>query len=135
MGISRSATVVCAYLIATTAMQPHEAVEFLQAKREIVCPNAGFRRQLDVYAARLRGSRKLRKAAHPPPSHPHAHSHSQLHSHAHTPRSPPVRRNKTHDFDFDDGSLAADGIRLLRTGNPRLTHPPPVAVTRRGSMG
>ena len=129
MGISRSATVVCAYLIATTAMQPHEAVEFLQAKREIVCPNAGFRRQLDVYAARLRGSRKLRKAAHLPPSHPHSHSH------AHAPRSPPVRRNKTHDFDFDDGSLAADGIRLLRTGSPRLAHPSPVAVTRRGSMG
>ena len=136
MGISRSATVVCAYLIATTAMQPHEAVEFLQAKREIVCPNAGFRRQLDVYAARLRGSRKLRKAAHPPPSHPHAHASAHPRPQLHSPRSPPMRRNKTHDFDFDDGSLAADGIRLLRTGSPRLAHPPPpVAVTRRGSMG
>nr|VWO98233.1 Chloride channel protein [Ganoderma boninense] len=66
MGISRSATVVSAYLIATASMQPHEAVEFVQSKREIVCPNLGFRRQLDAYASRLRGSKKLRKPVAPP---------------------------------------------------------------------
>ncbi|KAI0079363.1 phosphatases II [Panus rudis PR-1116 ss-1] len=52
MGISRSATVVCAYLIATQAMQAHEALEFVIARRRIVCPNLGFRRQLELYAAR-----------------------------------------------------------------------------------
>ena len=135
MGISRSPTVVCAYLMAHKSMSPHEALNYVTSRRHIVCPNLGFRRQLDVYAARLRGSRKLRKAAHPSPSHPHAHASAHPRPQLHPPRSPPVRRNKTHDFDFDDSSLAADGIRLLRTGSPRLAHPPPVAVTRRGSMG
>ncbi|PIL24663.1 hypothetical protein GSI_12547 [Ganoderma sinense ZZ0214-1] len=51
MGISRSATVVSAYLVATTSMQPHEAIEFVQSKREIVSPNLAFRRQLDAYAS------------------------------------------------------------------------------------
>ncbi|PIL24662.1 hypothetical protein GSI_12546 [Ganoderma sinense ZZ0214-1] len=66
MGISRSATVVSAYLVATRSMQPHEAIEYVQSKREIVCPNLGFRRQLEVYASRLRGSKKLRKPVAPP---------------------------------------------------------------------
>ncbi|EGN91985.1 hypothetical protein SERLA73DRAFT_17524, partial [Serpula lacrymans var. lacrymans S7.3] len=48
-GISRSATVVCAYLVATTSMHPTEAVAFVKAKRGIVCPNIGFRRQLEVF--------------------------------------------------------------------------------------
>ncbi|TBU34142.1 protein-tyrosine phosphatase-like protein [Dichomitus squalens] len=111
MGISRSATVLAAYLIATTRMQPHEAIEFLQSKREIVCPNLSFRRQLDVYAARLHRSRKLRKFLPPPLRRPAA---------SYLPHAP----------------LAADGIRLLRTSqSPRVSHPPPVAMTRRGSMG
>jgi len=50
MGISRSATVVCAYLIATTDMVPTEAIAFAQSKRHIVCPNLGFRQQLESYA-------------------------------------------------------------------------------------
>ncbi|KAI0794496.1 protein-tyrosine phosphatase-like protein, partial [Fomes fomentarius] len=49
MGISRSATVVCAYLIATHALSPAHALDFLISKREIVCPNLGFRRQLDIF--------------------------------------------------------------------------------------
>ncbi|RDX51222.1 phosphatases II [Lentinus brumalis] len=61
MGISRSATVVCAYLIAAHAMPPHEALEFVISKREIVWPNPAFQRQLQMYAARFRGRRKLRK--------------------------------------------------------------------------
>ena len=78
MGISRSATVVCAYLIATRGMTPRDALEHVIARRDVVWPNAGFQRQLDIYATRLRGehprapTRKLRKIlpAHlaPPPS-------------------------------------------------------------------
>ncbi|CAL1714189.1 unnamed protein product [Somion occarium] len=52
MGISRSATVVCAYLIATTSMPPNEAMGFVVSKRAVICPNLGFRQQLDTYAAR-----------------------------------------------------------------------------------
>jgi atypical dual specificity phosphatase len=49
MGISRSATVVCAYLVATMRMTPDEALAAVRAKRGIACPNLGFRRQLEEY--------------------------------------------------------------------------------------
>lgn len=58
MGISRSATVVCAYLIAERGMTGPNAIEFVRSKRPIVCPNVGFRRQLDEYAIKLRGGTK-----------------------------------------------------------------------------
>jgi atypical dual specificity phosphatase len=51
MGISRSATVICAYIIATTMMTPDEALAAVRAKRGIVCPNLGFLRQLEEYYA------------------------------------------------------------------------------------
>ena len=55
MGISRSATVVCAYLIATMEMTPDEALAAAKEKREIVSPNIGFLCQLDDYAIGLHG--------------------------------------------------------------------------------
>lgn len=57
MGISRSATIVCAYLIATSRMTADEAVNAVREKRPIVCPNLGFRRQLEEYAAQVNGGR------------------------------------------------------------------------------
>lgn len=57
MGISRSATVVCAYLVATARMTPHEALVAVRAKRGIACPNIGFLRQLDEYAKEVQGGR------------------------------------------------------------------------------
>ena len=53
MGISRSATVVCAYLIATTPMTAPEAIDFVTERRPVVSPNVGFQSQLDVYAERF----------------------------------------------------------------------------------
>ncbi|EKM50670.1 uncharacterized protein PHACADRAFT_54994, partial [Phanerochaete carnosa HHB-10118-sp] len=46
MGISRSTTVVCAYLIATNAVTATEAVAFVTKRRNIASPNIGFRSQL-----------------------------------------------------------------------------------------
>ncbi len=54
MGISRSATIVCAYLIATMRLTPHEALAAVREKRGIVSPNMGFLRQLEEYAIQLR---------------------------------------------------------------------------------
>ena len=55
MGISWSATVVCAYLVATAKMTPDEALVAVKTKRAIVCPNLGFRRQLEEYAKQFCG--------------------------------------------------------------------------------
>jgi len=49
MGISRSTTVVLAYLIATTKMTPREALAAVRSKRTIVRPNRGFMSQLEAY--------------------------------------------------------------------------------------
>ena len=49
MGISRSATVMIAYLIATTKMTPREALAAVQSKRAVVLPNFGFMSQLQEY--------------------------------------------------------------------------------------
>jgi atypical dual specificity phosphatase len=57
MGISRSATVVCAYLIATMRMTPDEALAAVKEKRGFVSPNMGFLRQLEEYAAQVQGGR------------------------------------------------------------------------------
>ena len=56
MGISRSATVVCAYLIAEQTLAASAAVDFVREKRPVVCPNIGFRRQLGEYAANHHGT-------------------------------------------------------------------------------
>lgn len=53
MGVSRSAAVVCAYLVATTSMTPQEALAFVMERRPVVCPNLGFRKQLETYSKRF----------------------------------------------------------------------------------
>lgn len=58
MGISRSATVVCAYLIAEQGMKGSAAIDFVRGKRRIICPNMGFQRQLDEYAVKIHGGTK-----------------------------------------------------------------------------
>lgn len=60
MGISRSATVVCAYLVATTTKDALESIEFVQSQRGIVSPNLGFRKQLEEWADRFEGNRPKR---------------------------------------------------------------------------
>lgn len=56
MGISRSTTVVMAYLIATSQMTPREALAAVRAKRAIVRPNRGFMSQLHEYHSRFSNS-------------------------------------------------------------------------------
>ena len=49
MGISRSATVLIAYLMKTRNLSPEEAMEKVRAIRPFICPNLSFRLQLDLY--------------------------------------------------------------------------------------
>lgn len=60
MGVSRSAIVVCAYLVATTTKDAIESIQFVQSQRGIVNPNLGFRRQLDEWSDRFVGNRPKR---------------------------------------------------------------------------
>ncbi|KAI0272299.1 protein-tyrosine phosphatase-like protein [Gloeopeniophorella convolvens] len=60
MGISRSATVVIAYLIATSGMAPREALAAVRGKRSIVRPNPGFMSQLETYWVRCSNTLQAR---------------------------------------------------------------------------
>lgn len=53
MGVSRSATVVLAFLMIYENMTLVQAIQKVQAHRDI-CPNSGFLRQLQVLDNRLR---------------------------------------------------------------------------------
>lgn len=48
-GISRSATVVCAYLMKSCKLTAQEALAKISTARSIIDPNPGFREQLDLY--------------------------------------------------------------------------------------
>lgn len=49
MGKSRSATIICAYLMWKFGVSPHEALSQLQEGRGVADPNPGFWEQLEVY--------------------------------------------------------------------------------------
>jgi hypothetical protein len=66
MGISRSSTVVIAYLIATTNMTPREALASVQSKRAIVRPNRGFMSQLQEYHSKCSNSLQAEVGDEPP---------------------------------------------------------------------
>eukprot|EP01137_Pigoraptor_chileana_P008081 Opistho-2@54443 len=52
-GVSRSATVVLAYLVKHEGMALHEAVRYLAQRRPIICPNDGFLYQLVDFAMKF----------------------------------------------------------------------------------
>jgi hypothetical protein len=49
MGVSRSATVVAAYLTFRHGLSPLQAVTWIRFQRPIVHPNSGFQEQLEDY--------------------------------------------------------------------------------------
>ncbi|EKM55098.1 uncharacterized protein PHACADRAFT_255472 [Phanerochaete carnosa HHB-10118-sp] len=55
-GVSRSASVVCAYLIKAYGWTPAQAVQFVKSKRPCTDPNPGFVSQLGEYYESLRAS-------------------------------------------------------------------------------
>lgn len=55
-GISRSATICIAYIMAKFGMKAEEAIDFVQARRKIILPNIGFIEQLLAFETKLFGS-------------------------------------------------------------------------------
>eukprot|EP01100_Stratorugosa_tubuloviscum_P014039 TRINITY_DN727_c2_g1_i1.p1 TRINITY_DN727_c2_g1~~TRINITY_DN727_c2_g1_i1.p1 ORF type:complete len:175 (-),score=60.09 TRINITY_DN727_c2_g1_i1:104-628(-) len=49
-GVSRSATIVCAYLMNQCQMDFEQAIQFLKSKRNCICPNIGFLNQLQSFS-------------------------------------------------------------------------------------
>ncbi|EIW76527.1 phosphatases II [Coniophora puteana RWD-64-598 SS2] len=50
MGVSRSATVICAYLMQSQRIDARAALQVLRKRRSMVHPNYGFRKQLHTFA-------------------------------------------------------------------------------------
>ncbi|KAF9242062.1 phosphotyrosine protein [Melanogaster broomeanus] len=53
-GVSRSTSVVCAYLIAEFGWTPAQAIQYVKSRRRSAEPNFGFVQQLQEYADSLR---------------------------------------------------------------------------------
>jgi len=76
-GISRSPTIVCAYLIATRFITAKQAIKLVQSKRKVVDPNTGFREQLQKYESQIhmaKNSEETVVASIVEDKHRHAHS-------------------------------------------------------------
>ena len=56
MGVSRSAAVVCAYLMKTQTLSPEEALDMIRKSRPQCRPNDGFLVQLGVYDRMLKAA-------------------------------------------------------------------------------
>jgi len=54
-GISRSPSIIIAYLMATQGMSLSDSLSHIKAKRKISCPNSGFMDQLTEYEEKLKG--------------------------------------------------------------------------------
>ena len=57
-GVSRSASVVVAYLMYKKGLSLDDALDFVKSKRECVDPNFGFREQLQIFDQILKKYRK-----------------------------------------------------------------------------
>jgi len=53
-GVSRSCSIVCAYLIYYKNMTTDEALDFIRAKRSQIKPNPGYLRQLRIFEEEVR---------------------------------------------------------------------------------
>ena len=58
-GISRSASLVIAYIMDVTGCPANDAIRFVQKKRFCIFPNEGFRQQLMEYEPILQARRSL----------------------------------------------------------------------------
>jgi len=57
MGVSRSASIVIAYLMHEMNMEFEGALKHVQERREEVCPNPGFKKQLQKFSKELKDQR------------------------------------------------------------------------------
>ena len=61
-GVSRSATIVAAYLVAKRGICAVEGLRFIRGKRACICPNERFLEALGKFQGGQGGKAKLKKA-------------------------------------------------------------------------
>ena len=61
MGVSRSATIVAAYLIKYNGMSAHQALDYIKNKRSQINPNEGYIKQLQEYEQEILLEKNLKK--------------------------------------------------------------------------
>ncbi|CAM9936694.1 unnamed protein product, partial [Ascophyllum nodosum] len=69
-GVSRSSTVVAAYLMRNRGLTKDEALTYLRSRRSIVCPHEGFMAQLEAFDAKLKIDREAAIAEGRPKKYP-----------------------------------------------------------------
>ncbi|CAK91959.1 unnamed protein product (macronuclear) [Paramecium tetraurelia] len=60
-GVSRSASIVIAYLMRNKGWTYSEAFSHVKSKRFVICPNSGFQRQLKLFEKQLRSPKENEK--------------------------------------------------------------------------
>jgi len=92
MGISRSASVVIAYIMKIKNWSLQESINYVKSKRKCINPNTGFLQQLEVYQGILNASKQrhywrsksensINSVSSSPPSKPTINSYHTSHSH------------------------------------------------------
>ncbi|CAD8192376.1 unnamed protein product [Paramecium octaurelia] len=64
-GVSRSASIVIAYLMRNKGWTYSEAISYVKSKRFVICPNSGFQRQLKNFEKQLRQLKENEKTNNP----------------------------------------------------------------------
>ncbi|CAD5222065.1 unnamed protein product [Bursaphelenchus xylophilus] len=64
MGVSRSATIVIAYIMAITKLDPFDVIGFVTSRRDFINPNEGFLEQLKIYKAKCNETHKELQITH-----------------------------------------------------------------------
>jgi atypical dual specificity phosphatase len=59
-GMSRSVTIVIAYIMSVTPLTLEETLNLVKSVRPTVCPNSGFRKQLQEFQANRVAEERLR---------------------------------------------------------------------------
>jgi len=58
-GVSRSATIVIAYVMKSQKLSFEEAIQLVQTRRTVICPNYGFRNQLIAFEEELKSENDI----------------------------------------------------------------------------
>lgn len=109
-GVSRSATIVAAYLISEKSMSVVDAIDYIRARRPVINPNSGFMEQLRIFEAGLKlladvGGKPLESKLESKPSESKLESKAKI-----IERRKPIRFDMMFEMDTDDTIQSLDNL-------------------------